>query len=64
MSHLVLRTQTAAWQVATAAADQLGLTLVVDISHVGLQARGGGEGLLTETTGNQDIGMFGLFVFV
>ena len=58
MSRLVLRTPTAARQVATAAADQLGLTFVVNISHVGLQARGGAEGLLTETTGDQDIGMF------
>ena len=64
MSHLVLRTQTSAWQVATAAADQLGLTFVVNISHVGLETLGGGEGLLTETTGDQDIGVFRLLVFV
>ena len=57
-SLLVPRTQTFPWQVTTAAADQLGLTFVVNISHVGLQARGGAEGLLTETTGDQDIGMF------
>ena len=46
------------------AADQLGLTLGVNISHVRLQTLPRAEGLLTETTGNQDIGMFRLFVFV
>ena len=50
--------------MAAAATDQLGLTLVVDISLVGLQALAGAEGLLAVTAGNQDIGMFGLFVFV
>ena len=64
MSPLVLRTVTLARQVATAAADQLGLTFVVNISHVRLQALAGAEGLLAETTGHQDVGMFGLFVFV
>ena len=64
MSHPTTRTLTSAWQMATAAADQLGLTLVVDISLVGLQTLAGAEGLLTVTTGNQDIRVFRLFVFV
>ena len=64
MSHPTPRTLTSAWQMATAAADQLGLTLVVDISLVGLQTLAGAEGLLTVTTGNQDIRVFRLFVFV
>ena len=64
MSRLVLCTPTLARQVATAAADQLGLTFVVNISHVGLETLGGGEGLLAETAGDQDVGVFRLFVFV
>jgi hypothetical protein len=51
--------------VTTGAADQLGLgALVMNISHVGLQALAGAEGLLAETAGNQNVGMFRLFVFV
>ena len=65
MSQPVLCTQTASWEVTTGAADQLGLgALLVNISHVGLQALAGGEGLLAETAGNQNVGMFRLFVFV
>jgi len=50
--------------VSAPAADQLGLTLGMNISHVRLQTLPRAEGLLAETTGNQDIGMFRLFVFV
>ena len=52
LRSFVLSTLASSGQVTTSAADQLRLSFVVNIPHVRLETRAGGESFLTEVAGN------------
>ena len=63
VSNSVFSTLTLTRKETAAATDQLGLTFIMNISYVGLEALGGGKGFLTEMAGNNNIGMLRQLVF-